>query len=197
MLWNNGRDAYYRCKGLDGLMARRRATPCHSRQVAADRLDALVWADLCAVLTDPGVLDEAVRRAQQGWLSHDERQARRQDLHRRRGEVERQIGRLVDAYAAEVLSLEELRARRTTLEERLAALGREEQQLLAEGVKDDQLQQVAGQVASFRARIDWMRSVAALVFGNLLSGGSVTCAVRSSPFTRGRLRDSPRFSFGS
>src|SRR4051794_32126711 len=39
------------------------------------------------------------------------------------------------------------------VEERLAALGREEQLLLAEGVKDDQLQQIAGQVASFRARI--------------------------------------------
>jgi hypothetical protein len=132
-------------------MARRRAPPCHSRQVAADRLDALVWADLCALLTDPGVLDAAVRRAQQGWLSRDERQARRQDLHRRRAEVERQIGRLVEASAAAVPSLEELRARRTALEERLATLGREEQQLLAAGVQDDQRQQLAGQVEAFRA----------------------------------------------
>ena len=53
MVWNNGRYAYYRCKGLDGLMARRHPTPCRSRQVATERLDALVWADLCEVLTRP------------------------------------------------------------------------------------------------------------------------------------------------
>ncbi len=152
-IWNNGRYAYYRCKGLDGLMARRRPTPCRSRQVATERLDGLVWADLCQVLTDPAVLDEAVRRAQQGWLSSDERQARRQDLHRRRAEVERQIGRLVDAYTAEALTLEELRQRRATLEARLEALRREEQQLIAEGVKDDHIQLVASQVESFRARV--------------------------------------------
>ena len=152
-IWNNGRYAYYRCKGLDGLMARRRPLPCRSRQVATERLDALVWTDLCQVLTDPAVLDGAVRRAQQGWLSSDERQARRQDLHRRRAEVERQIQRLVDAYTAEVLTLEELRARRTKLEERLEALRREEQQLIAEGVKDDQLRHIASQAEAFRARV--------------------------------------------
>ncbi len=43
LVWNNGRYAYYRCKGLDGLMARRHPTPCRSRQVATERLDALVW----------------------------------------------------------------------------------------------------------------------------------------------------------
>ncbi len=134
-------------------MARRHPAPCRSRQVATARLDALVWADLCQVLTDPAVLDEAVRRAQQGWLSSDERQARRQDLHRRRAEVERQIQRLVDAYTAEVLTLEELRERRTKLEERLEAVRREEQQLIAEGVQDDQLQGIAGQVEAFRARV--------------------------------------------
>ncbi len=150
---NNGRYASYRCKGLDGLLARRRPTPCRSRQVATERLDALVWADLCAVLADPAVLDEAVRRAQQGWLNSDGRQARRQDLHRRRAEIGRQVQRLVDAYTAEVLTLEELRQRRATLEERLEALRREEQQLLAEGVKDDQIQLIAGQVETFRARV--------------------------------------------
>ena len=134
-------------------MARRHPTPCRSRQVATARLDALVWADLGQMLTDPAVLDEAVRRAQQGWLSSDERQARRQDLHRRRAEVERQIQRLVDAYTAEVLTLEELRGRRTKLEERQEALRREEQQLIAEGIKDDQLQGIAGQVEAFRARV--------------------------------------------
>ncbi len=112
-----------------------------------------MWADRCAVLADPAVLDEAVRRAQQGWLNSDERQARRQDRHRRRAEIGRQVQRLVDAYTAEVLTLEEVRHRRATREERLEALRREEQPLLAAGVQDDQIPLIAGQVETFRARV--------------------------------------------
>lgn len=58
--------------------------------------------------------------------------ARRQDLQRRQHEVQRQIQRLIDAYAAEIIDLEELRTRRGKLEERHAILRREGQQLAAE-----------------------------------------------------------------
>jgi len=116
-------------------------------------LDELVWSELCQVLTEPQVLDEAVRRAQHGWLSSDEWEARWQDLRRRQGEIERQIQRLIDAYTAEVLMLDELRLRRGKLAARLAALHREEQQGRAEAIQSDQLQAIAGQVEAFRARI--------------------------------------------
>jgi hypothetical protein len=65
----------------------------------------------------------------------------------------RQIERLVDAYQASILDLEELRQRRAKLEERLAALEREAQQLAAETIRDDQLRAIAGHVEAFRARI--------------------------------------------
>jgi site-specific DNA recombinase len=149
----HGPYAYYQCKGADTLILRGRAEPCRARRLPTARLDELVWADLCQVLTEPQVLDEAVRRARQGWLSSDERQARRQDLRRRQGEIERQIQRLIDAYTAEVLTLDELRLRRGKLAERLATLQREEQQVAAEAVKSDQLQAIAGQMEAFRARI--------------------------------------------
>lgn len=149
----HGPYAYYQCKGADTLILRGRAEPCRARRLPTARLDELVWSDLRQVLTEPQVLDEAVRRAQQGWLSSDERQARRQDLRRREGEIARQIQRLIDAYTAEVLTLDELRLRRGKLEERLATLQREEQQVTAETVKSDQLQAIAGQVEAFRARI--------------------------------------------
>jgi site-specific DNA recombinase len=152
-VWNNGRYAYYRCKGMDVLISRGRTEACHARQVATARLDALVWADLCRVLTEPMLLDEAMRRVQQGWLSSDERLAQRQDLRRRQAELEQRIQRLVDAYAAEVLTLDELRQRRVHLEERLAMLRREEKELAHLAVKEEQLAQIAGQVESFRARV--------------------------------------------
>src|SRR5262249_3750269 len=61
--------------------------------------------------------------------------------------------RLVDAYVAEVLTLEELQVRRRTLEERLAELDREEQRLLADAVQHEQLQTLAARVEDFRASL--------------------------------------------
>src|SRR5262249_43199827 len=152
-VWNNGRYARYGCRALNSLVIRCRPEPCHGRQITTKLLDAAVWADLRRVLTEPAALDGAMRPAQQGWLTSDERAARRQGLHGRRRELERQIERLVDAYQAGLLDLEELRQRRAKLEERRAALEREAQQLAAETIQDDQLRAIAGHVEAFRARI--------------------------------------------
>jgi site-specific DNA recombinase len=152
-VWNNGRYAYYRCKGMDVLVMRGRREPCRARQIPTDRLDALVWADVCAVLSEPAVLQDALQRAHAGSLSGDERAAQLRDLRRRRVQLERQIQRLVDAYEAEVLSLDELRARRTRLEERLAGLRRDEQRHRAESTQDAQVEIVAGRIEEFRAAV--------------------------------------------
>jgi site-specific DNA recombinase len=124
-VWNNGRYVHHRCRGMDTLINRHTPDACHARLVPRDRLDAVVWADVCAVLTEPSVLDEALTRAQRGWLTSDERNARLQDLQHRQHEVQRQMQRLIDAYTAGIIDLEELGARRGKLEERLAALRRE------------------------------------------------------------------------
>lgn len=152
-VWNNGRYAYYRCAGMNTLIQRHRPEACNSRQVPIKRLDDAVWEDLCQLLKEPNVLEEALRRAQEGWLDDSERMARRRDMRRRRLEVERRIQRLVDAYEAEVLSLEELQERRAKLEDRLVELQREEQRLAAESVREDQLRIVAARVEEFRAAV--------------------------------------------
>ena len=152
-VWNNGRYAYYRCRGMDVLANRGRRDPCHARQLPTDRLDALVWADLCALLTEPAVLDDAIRRAREGRLTTHERAARAQDIRRRRMQVQRQTQRLLDAYEAELLTLDDLRARRARLDERLAGLAREEQALTAAAVQEGQLQELATRVEEFRATI--------------------------------------------
>jgi site-specific DNA recombinase len=150
---NNGRKAYYRCKGLDGDARRRRGRACQARQVATERLDAVVWDDLVRLLAEPAVLDDALRRARQGWLSGDERTARLRDVRRRQAHVRQQVQRLIDAYVAEVLTLEELQARRAALEQRLAELDREDQQLAAAGVQQEHLQTLAAHAEAFRATV--------------------------------------------
>src|SRR5262249_11579220 len=114
-VWNNGRYAYYRCRGMDVLAYRGRREPCHARQIPTARIDDLVWDNVCQVLNEPAVLQDAVQRFRDGWLNTDERQARRRDLRRRRAQIKRRVERLVDAYQAEVLTLDELQVKTNSL----------------------------------------------------------------------------------
>jgi len=114
-VWNNGRYAYYRCRGMDVLAYRGRREPCHASQIPTARIDDLVWDNVCQVLNEPAVLQDAVQRFRDGWLNTDERQARRRDLRRRRAQIKRRVERLVDAYQAEVLTLDELQVKTNSL----------------------------------------------------------------------------------
>ncbi len=152
-VWNNGQYAYYRCRGKDVLANRGRRDPCHARQLPTKRIDSVVWDDLRQLLSEPLVLQEAVQRTHEGWLNTDERRARVHDLRRRRAQVQRQSERLVDAYQAEAITLDELQARRARLSDRLAELDREEQRLAAECVEHDHLHGLTERAEDFRAAI--------------------------------------------
>lgn len=147
---NNGRYAYYRClpragEHTEGVRAR-----CQRQSIPVGSLDAVVWADLCRVLTDPAVLDEAVRRAQEGWLTDDARAARQRDLRQRRAALDRQRQRLIDAYAAGAVTLEELQSRVGALDGRLTDLARDEQQLVGSAEQQAQSAALAARVETFR-----------------------------------------------
>ncbi len=136
-----------------GVRADEHHARCQEQSVPTGALDAAVWADLCQVLSDPAVLDEAVRRAQAGWLNDDARTARQHDLRQRRAALERQCQRLIDAYAAEAVTLEELQTRVRALEGRLIDLIRDEQQLATSAEQQAQVAVLATQVEAFRATI--------------------------------------------
>ena len=150
---NNGRYAYYRCLPRAGGRADEHQARCQEQSVPTGALDAVVWADLCQVLSDPAVLDEAVRRAQAGWLNADARTARQHDLRQRRATLERQRQRLIDAYAAEAVTLEELQTRVRALEGRLTDLTRDEHQFATSAEQQAQVVVLAAQVEDFRATI--------------------------------------------
>lgn len=123
---HNGRYAYDRCRGTGTLVTRLRPAPCPTRNVPTAPLDAVVWDDVRRVLGDPAILEDAQQRARQGWLRTDAQEAHRHDRRQRQRDVQRQGGRLVDAYTAAVLSLAELRARRGKREDRSEAWRRQE-----------------------------------------------------------------------
>ena len=91
-------------------------TKCPSRYIPADQVDALVWEDLCQLLTHPEAIRFALERAHGGhWLPQD-LQARREALRRGQTSAQQQIERLTEAYLANVVTLEEYRRRRRDLE---------------------------------------------------------------------------------
>src|SRR5262245_49848927 len=106
-----------------------RAHCCSVRAIRADRLDPWVWDDVSRLLSSPQIITEALRKAHAGELLQDDTQDRVRQLQRARLKAERQIERLVDAFTAEVLTLEELKTRRTGLQERLRLLTQQERDL--------------------------------------------------------------------
>ena len=103
---------------------------CPSRSVRAERLDTVVWQALCQLLQHP----EMIPRLHQTWAEAKEHNlstlaAQQDHLRQRQQRLERQSQRLLDAYQAEVISLEELQSRRRTLGAELAQIEQERQQV--------------------------------------------------------------------
>ena len=70
------RYGYYVCGGKADPVHGGRDEPCPARYAPAHRLDALVWRDLCELLTEPGSIAQALARAHGGGWLPQELQAR-------------------------------------------------------------------------------------------------------------------------
>ena len=63
---------YYLCRGRTDPLRAAQGRRCTARYIPAGQLDELVWADLCALLTDPAHVTRALARAQGGaWLPQE------------------------------------------------------------------------------------------------------------------------------
>jgi site-specific DNA recombinase len=124
-----GHHAYYICNGHLSRVQTGRAQYCSVRAIRVDRLDPMVWADVCRLLSNPAIITEALRRANRGELVQDDTRERLRHLQHARHTAERQVERLVDAFTAEVITLEELKVRRRGLEDRIRFLAQQEQDL--------------------------------------------------------------------
>jgi site-specific DNA recombinase len=127
-----GAHAYYICNGPLARVYTGRLQHCRVRAIRGDRLDPMVWADVCQLLSTPAIIAEALRRASAGECVQDDRDARLQHLQPARRRAERQIARLVDAFTAEVITLDELKTRRAVLQDRIQALVQQERDLRAQ-----------------------------------------------------------------
>jgi site-specific DNA recombinase len=107
---------YYKCCGRESI-SRVHQPRCNCRLVWAEDLEAAVWEHVGRLVKDPDLLMaqfEAFRDETPGRPSAREEQQGQARLRR----LEREETRLVDAYQAEAISLEELKERRHQLQAR-------------------------------------------------------------------------------
>jgi site-specific DNA recombinase len=113
---------YYRCAGKDCVQTARE-TPCPRAQIDGDRLERAVWDHVRGLLTNPEQLLAQFERFASGADSAPPcDNTAEQQLQARLDRLTRASRRLVDAYQAEAISLEELRERRGQLAEQRRAL---------------------------------------------------------------------------
>src|SRR6266704_2237030 len=141
--------SYYLCRGRTDPLRVAQGQRCTARYIPAGQLDELVWADLCALLTDPAHVTRALARARGGAWLPQELQARQQAVAHALGQLDRQQQRLLDAYLAEVIALAELDRKRQDLDRRHATLLAQQRQLDAAAGQRLELAAVAGGIEAF------------------------------------------------
>ena len=126
---------YYICHGKDTL-ARDRACPCPQPRTRVEELDAAVWGHVRRLLDDPATLAaQFEERAKQAEASETGAHAAGQKCEALLRRLDREEQRLLDAYQAEAIDLDELKQRREQIRGRrlvLTAQRDQEQRLCAE-----------------------------------------------------------------
>ncbi len=144
---------YYVCRGKGDPITSRRDEPCPARYAPAHQLDELVWRDLCALLTDPAQIAQALARAHGGgWLPQD-LQARREQLRQGQLGLERQLERLTEAYLLGSIPLLEYQRRRQAMEDRMRALSAQADQLETQVDRQARLAGWAASATDFCQRV--------------------------------------------
>ena len=118
---------YYYCRGHDPLRARSGMDRCPERNIRADELDEYVFAQVRQALLDPRQLIAAERAVIAGAPA-DENELVAAQLKRLDNAIqsnERERGRLLDAYQAGLLELDELTNRTATITARRDQLTQE------------------------------------------------------------------------
>jgi site-specific DNA recombinase len=153
---------YYTCNQRDRFYVRD-AAPCRRPTLRVDDADRVVWQDLERWLQEPEQLEaqlDAQRDKVRTMLEAYEGERRR--LVRQTRTIEGEISRLVDAYQAGAITLEELRGRREGLEESkqqceasLAKWQSDQRHALQQGQVVDELRQLKEQLREGLQRCTW------------------------------------------
>ncbi len=142
---------YYRCAGTDPLTTGREAR-CPRARIEANGLEAAVWDHVVGLLTDPAQLLAQFERFVAQVTSDGEDSSGNQ-LRARIARLDRADQRLIEAYQAEVISLEELSGQRKALTTQRQLTKQQHEQHLRLRQQQLQAQQALISLTAFTQRV--------------------------------------------
>jgi len=140
---------YYRCSGMDGYRFGGQRI-CANKPIRLDRLDAVVWADVCALLQNPEELRREFERRLNGENAADVPSAQ---IDKQIAAAQRSISRLIDAYEDGLLDKEEFELRLQHAKQRLERLRQEESRTTDHAAQQAELRLVLGHLDQFAAQV--------------------------------------------
>jgi site-specific DNA recombinase len=144
---------YYECHGKDCILSAR-AQACHRRAVKGEELEAAVWQHVVHLLDHPDQLLAQFQHFAQLALDGDAaEQAEADRLQARLDRLDREERRLLDAYQAEVIALDELAERRRGIALRRQGWLEQREQYLRLWQQRVQAQEVLRDLTAFCGRI--------------------------------------------
>lgn len=189
----NGKYHDYACRGHVDPLRAAQGQRCTTRYIPVGQLDAAVWQDLCAIVTDPAHLAAALARAQGGLWLPQELQARQATVQQTLDQLARQQHRLLDAYVAGVVELPELEREKRELTQRQSGLLVQLRQLHAQAAQHVERQTIADGLEAFcdqvragltQATFDQQRLLVELLVDRVIVTDSVVEIRYAFPTTR-------------
>ena len=144
--------SYYRCLGSDS-WRHLNGPLCDSRPVRQDLLDDVVWSEVVRLLEDPALIGAEIDRRLEEARASDPNQQRETELRHRLIRVRKSIGRLVNAYQEELITIDELRDRTPELRRQEQALQRELQSVVDRTKDRETYLRLAETLTGFLARM--------------------------------------------
>ncbi len=97
---------------------------CDGRSIMAPNVEPLVWEYVKELLSEPELLKSRYEEGRADPAVDSEEEREKERISRKLKALDREVGRLIDAYQAEVIDLAELKERRARIEEHGRMLGR-------------------------------------------------------------------------
>ncbi len=142
---------YYRCGGRQRV-GEDKEPVCLASEIRSDTVEEAVWADVCALLSEPSRVEQEYERRLQGAATEGET-GEAESLARRQAGVKRAISRLIDSYSEGLLEKEEFEPRLRAARERLARLETEAKARSHEAERRAELRLVVGKLQEFAEQI--------------------------------------------
>ena len=143
---------YYRCLGSDDYRYEG-GRVCGNKPVRADYLDTVVWDHITALLADPALIRAEISKRLEQARTADPATRQRKQLGLARAKAGTGITAMIEAYAEQLITIDELRAKMPHLRAREANLRGQLDALDAQAAGRDAYLTLAGDLEGFLAQL--------------------------------------------